>query len=345
VIVSPVPSANIHKSETLTFRDDAGASRSTWIATALAIAMSGWMASGYVIPSGGDGGPGPASTRSDPVSVAVEISRAEPVRLLFKAEGQAQPDRDTPVRTEMAGTVARVLISEGAEIADGDVIAQLSDTRARADLDRALEERARAQREFDNATTLRERGVATADRVSEARATLASAKAAVTNAREAIESLDIKAPFAGRLETLSLDAGEFVQAGAEVGRIIDTHPLTVAIEVPQQELGRIRRGQAATVTFITGDSREGEVSFVGTSASPETRTFLTKIRVQNADGSIPAGMSAEIRIPVGTVDAHRVTPSTISLNPGGQLGIKAVTEDDTVAFHPIEIVRAETDGL
>jgi len=99
------------------------------------------------------------------------------------------------------------------------------------------------------------------------------------------------------------------------------------------------------VTFITGDSREGEVSFVGTSASPETRTFLTKIRVQNADGSIPAGMSAEIRIPVGTVDAHRVTPSTISLNPGGQLGIKAVTEDDTVAFHPIEIVRAETDGL
>lgn len=331
--------------EELSFEDDKGASRSTWIAAALVVAIVGWMGSGYILPSEEAGTPQKSDKKAEPVAVAVEQSVTEPVTLFFQAEGQALPDRDTSIRAEASGDVAEVLVSKGDDVGDGAVIARLSATRAEADLARAREERARAQREFDNATQLLERGVATADRVSEARATLAAAEAAVTSAEEAIESLEITAPFAGRIETMSLDAGEFVQAGAEVGRIVDNQPLTVAIQVPQQALGRIENGQTATVSFITGEQREGTVSFVGTAASTETRTFLTEITVPNEDGTIPAGISAEIRIPTGTAQAHFVQPSIISLNAEGRLGVKTVAEDDTVSFQPVEIVRAEIDGV
>ncbi|WP_114963898.1 efflux RND transporter periplasmic adaptor subunit, partial [Tritonibacter mobilis] len=175
--------------------------------------------------------------------------------------------------------------------------------------------------------------------------TLAAAEAAVASAEEGIEALDITAPFAGRLETLSLDAGEFVQAGAEVGRIVDNRPLTVSIQVPQQQLRRIENGQTATVRFITGEERTGTVAFVGTSANRETRTFLAEIEVPNQDGAIPAGISAEVLIPTGTREAHFIQPSTVSLSPEGQLGVKTVDDADTVVFTPIEIVRAEIDGL
>jgi multidrug efflux system membrane fusion protein len=267
------------------------------------------------------------------------------VTLFFQAEGQAQPDRDTVIRAETSGDVAEVLVDKGQEVDEGAVIARLSTTRAEADLTRAREELARARREFDNASELLDRGVATADRVSQARATLAAAEAAVTAAEEAIDAARVTAPFAGRIETLSLDPGEFVQAGAEVGRIVDNRPLTVAIQVPQQALRRLENGQPATVSFITGEEREGEVSFVGTSAAAETRTFLAEISVPNADGAIPAGISAEIRIPTGTAEAHFVQPSTVSLSPEGLLGVKTVDEADMVAFHGIEIVRAEINGI
>lgn len=331
--------------EKLSFQDDKGASRSTWIAAALVVAIIVWMGSGYLWPSEDKSIPQSAETPVEPVAVAIEQSTAEPVTLFFQAEGQAQPDRDTSIRAETSGDVAEVLVMEGEDVDGGAVVARLSATRAEADLRRAQEELARAQREFDNASQLLERGVATADRVSQARATLAAAEASVTTAKEAIESLEIRAPFAGRIESLTLDAGEFVQAGAEVGRIVDNSPLMVAIQVPQQALGRVKSGQTATVTFITGEEREGRVSFVSTAANSETRTFLTRITVSNESGAIPAGISAEIRIPTGEVEAHFVQPSTISLSPEGRLGVKTVGDDDRVVFHPIKVVRAEIDGL
>lgn len=329
----------------LTFEDDKGASRSTWIAATLVIAIVGWMGSGFVLPSEDAEAPRASETKIAPVAVAVETSFTEPVTLYFQAEGQALPDRDTSIRAEASGDVAEVLVKKGEDVSDGAVIARLSSTRAEADLARAREELARAQREFDNASQLLERGAATSDRVSQARATLAAAEASVAAARETMEALEIRAPFAGRIETLTLDAGEFVQAGADVGRVVDNRPLTVAFQVPQQALRRIERGQVATVSFITGEEREGTVSFVGTAANAETRTFLTEITVQNEDRAIPAGISARIRIPTGTAKAHFVQASTVSLSPQGRPGVKTVNDDDTVVFYPIEVVRAEVDGV
>ncbi|MBV0911158.1 efflux RND transporter periplasmic adaptor subunit [Anianabacter salinae] len=331
--------------EKLSFKDDKGASRSTWIAGALVIAIVGWMGSGFLLPADDDTGQTATQTDPEPVAVTVEQSSAEAVTLFFQAEGQALPDRDTTIRAEASGDVAEVLVTKGQDVADGAVIARLSATRASADLNRAREELDRAQREFDNASELLERGVATADRVSQARATLAAARASVTSAEEAINSLEITAPFAGRIETLSLDQGEFVQAGAEVGRIVDNRPLTVAIQVPQQALRRIEDGQPATIRFITGEEREGTVAFVGTSANAETRTFLAEIDVANEDGVIPAGISAEVVIPTGEAQAHFLQPSTVSLDPEGRLGVKTVNEDNRVEFQPVEIVRAEINGI
>jgi multidrug efflux system membrane fusion protein len=328
----------------LEFETDRGASRSFWVAGALLVAVIAWMGSGLLLPPEE---PAPAVAQAEApeaVAVATRVSVAEPVTLTFRAEGQAQPDRDSALRVEASGTVAEVLASKGEEVADGQVIARLDPARVEADVARARAEQSRAERELANAEALLDRGVATADRVAEARAAAASAAAQVATAQDALAGTEIVAPFAGRLETLSLDAGEFVQAGSEVGRIVDNRPLTVALQVPQQSLNRVRSGQTAQVSFITGEVREGTVAFVGTAASAETRTFLAEITVPNADGAIPAGISAKIVIPTGQAEAHFIAPSIVSLAPDGRLGVKAV-EDGTVVFHEIVLVRAEVDGI
>ena len=130
-----------------------------------------------------------------------------------------------------------------------------------------------------------------------------------------------------------------------MGRIVDITPLTVAIQVPQQSLTRLAVGQPASVRFITGEEREGVVTFVGTSAASETRTFLAEIEVANDDGMIPAGISAEVIIPTGEVTAHFLAPSIVSLDAEGTLGVKTVASDNTVEFYPIQIVKAQIDGI
>jgi multidrug efflux system membrane fusion protein len=298
----------------LTFTSDKGASRSTWIAAFLVLAIVGWMSSGLIIPSE-DTAPMAAREAPKPVAVAVTTSVAETVTQFYQAEGQALPDRDTLMRAEISGDIAEVFLNKGQDVAAGDIIARL------------------------------ERGVSTADRVSTARAMLAAAQARVTAVEQAAKALTVTAPFAGRIETLDLDAGEFVSAGTDVGRLVDITPLTVAIQVPQQSLTRITVGQSATVSFITGEERTGTVTFVGTSAASETRTFLAEIEVANEDGAIPAGISAEVNIPTGEATAHFLSASIVSLDTEGTLGVKTVNAENLVAFYPIQVVKAQIDGI
>lgn len=330
--------------ETLTFKSDKGAYRSVWFAAALVVAVIAWMGSGVLFPSDTSG---PEARRGEPqpVSVAVRRSNAETVTLLFRAEGQARPDRDSTLRAETSGQIDEVYVAKGQWVQAGAVVARFDRTELAADLERAREDFAQARREFENAETLFERGVATTDRIVLARVALAAAESQLTSAREAIADTDIRAPFEGRIETLDMDPGEFFAAGAEVGRIVDNQPLTVTIQVPQQSLTRIRDGQKATVRFITGEVRDGKVTFVGTSASAETRTFLAEIVVQNFDGAIPAGISAEVEIPTGEAFAHFLSPSIVSLSADGDLGVKTVDADNVVQFYPIALARAQLDGI
>jgi len=249
------------------------------------------------------------------------------------------------MRAETSGEILQVLVQKGQDVIAGDVIARFDPTNNEADANRAAEELAQAQREFDNAEALLERGVATADRVSQARATLASAQAEVTAVQQDAVALTITAPFAGRIETLDLDEGEFVSISTEIGRLVDITPLTVAIQVPQQSLTRLSIGQPATNGFITGEERVGTVTFVGTSAASETRTFLAEIEVANAGGVIPGGISAEVIIPTGEVTAHFLSPSIVSLDTDGTPGVKTVNVENMVEFFAIQIVKAQIDGI
>jgi multidrug efflux system membrane fusion protein len=333
-------------SRALDVSSDRGAARSTWIASAITLAIAAWMGSGFVLPSAPPEGPAPdGGAPPEPVTVAVEPSRAETVTLVFNAEGQALPERDSAIRAEISGEVAEVLVALGAEVEAGAEIARFATETAEADLAQARQELAAARRDLENAETLLERGVATVDRLEQARTAFSGAEARLTSAEQAVSESVVRAPFAGRVEALSVDPGEFVQAGTQVARIVDITPLTVSFQVPQQALGRLSSGQRARVSFITGEVVEGTVTFVGSAAASATRTFPAEISIPNEGGTIAAGISAEIAIPTAEVLAHFVTPALVSLDPDGRLGVKTVDEDDTVHFYPIEIVRAEIDGI
>ena len=345
----PVAPKPLEKVETpkagLQFDDDPGASRSKWIAAALLVAIVAWMGSGFIFPSDDGGDEAVASDGPEPVTVAVVNSTSQPVMQYFRAEGQALPDRETHLLSETTGEIAEVLVEKGAMVEAGEVIARFVTAQRSADLTRAEEELARAQREYDNAQTLLGRGASTADRVSQARAVLAAAQAQLSAAQEAIAETELRAPFAGRLENLTVDQGEYVRDGVEVARIVDNSPLTVSVQVPQQSLSRLKAGQVAEVAFITGEVHQGVLSFLSTSADPETRTFLAEVSVDNPDGAIPAGVSAELRIPTGEMVAHFLSPAILSLGTDGTLGVKTVDDQNMVNFNAIEIVLAQPDGI
>ncbi|MDT0683887.1 efflux RND transporter periplasmic adaptor subunit [Roseicyclus sp. F158] len=343
---TPPAETSTPRREEMNFDGDRGASRSKWVAGLIVVLLAVWMGSGFMTEEAAEpAASAEAEEGPAPVSVAVRTSEASSVIEEFLAEGQAEPDRQTAVVAQTSGTIDEVAVTKGADVEGGALLGRIALAERRADLENAREARAQAQRTFDNAQTLLDRGVGTQDRLSESRSALAAAEAQVAAAEEAIEDTEIRAPFAGRVEVLDMNVGEVVQAGGEVARIVDNSPLTVGIQVPQQILRGVRPGLPADVTFITGEVREGTVVFVGSSADTQTRTFTAEIEVPNDGGEIPAGISASVRIPTGEAQGHFLSPAILSLGTSGELGIKTVDDDNVVTFHPVTIIRAETEGV
>jgi multidrug efflux system membrane fusion protein len=337
------PAGEDTQRDTLEFESDVGSSRPKWIAGGVVLLMVLWMGSGFVFPAEtpmAEQGLAPKA-----VAVGVVTSTAAPVDQVFVAEGEAIPDRDTMILAEAGGQISEVSVAKGESVSAGQQIAVVEQIARRADLDRAEEGLRRAERENENAQTLLNKGVSTMDRVAQSRADLAAAEASVVTARQALQNTIIRAPFDGRVEDLTINTGELVADRGEVGRLVDNTPLTIQIQVPQQALSRISAGLAAQVRFITGEEVDGIVRYVGSSADSQTRTFTADIEVENADGAIPAGLSAQVKIVTGQLPAHFVSPATLSLNTDGALGIKTVEAEQKVRFTPVEIARAQTDGI
>lgn len=329
----------------LTFESDKGAGRSKWLAVLFAVVLVGWMGSGFILPSA------PAETTEDDkvaqaaVAVAVMASSAQDIDLVLTAEGQSIPDRTTSITAKAGGEVISVSAKRGDLVAAGEEIGRLNAETIEAQLVQAQTQLEQATSDLQKSTSLQRSGITTEDRVLQARAAQASAEASVTAAQEQLENTVVRAPFAGRLNDMTLDEGEFVNSGDVVAELLDNNPLTLVVQVPQQALSRLEIGQTAQVSFITGETRPGKVEFIGANADSQTRTFRVEITVDNPDSEMPAGLSARVAIPTGSARGHFISPAILSLGTDGELGIKTVVEDNKVKFSPVSIVRAQTDGI
>jgi len=343
-LAKPAPEKSGSQADEAQVSRSARADHSTWIAAGIVIALVLWMGSGFVFPAEEE----EQVVRDEPVApvaVSVRESQAQPVEQVFIAEGQALPVRDTVLRAEMSGEIVALEAERGDSVSEGAVIARFNDAERAAARAQAEAELERAERELGQAETLLDRGSGTLDRVVNARTARAAAEAALVSARRAERHTAIRAGFDGRLDDLDIETGEFVSAGETVGRLINLDPLRVEIQVPQQVLSGIRTGMQAEVRFITGETARGVIRLVGSAADPRTRTFPAEIAVDNPDSTIPAGISAQVRIPTEETLAHFLSPATLALSTDGRLVVKTVDDEDVVVAHTVSIVRAQSDGI
>lgn len=308
----------------------------------VAFAAVAWIASGVLLR---DPPEAPQAADDEPMAVAVDDRRAQPVERILLLQGQVEPDMRIRVRAETAGQVADWDVSQGAELAEGERLARLRMDDREAKRQEAIARLRDRQAERDATEQLVADGAAPRLQLEAREAEVAAARARLEAIELDIENTEIRAPVAGRLNERIAERGDFVSVGNPVAEIIDNDPLIGVVQVPQHQVGRLEAGQPARLRFLDGRRAEGRVTFVSSVAQPGTRTFRVEVEVPNPDGALPSGISAEIEIPTEEVAAHKVSPAFISLDDAGRVGVKTVDGDNRVVFHPIEVVRTAPDGV
>ena len=122
-------------------------------------------------------------------------------------------------------------------------------------------------------------------------------------------------------------------------------PISFVAGVPEYDINKVRINQNVNVELVTGQKIKGKLTFVSKSASPDTRTFSVESQIENLDGAIKDGLTANMTIEIDKVKAHKISPSILLLNDEGKLGIRIIQEGNLAKFVEIIILEDSEEGL
>jgi RND family efflux transporter MFP subunit len=135
-------------------------------------------------------------------------------------------------------------------------------------------------------------------RLSRARSGLAQAEVALEEAILNFQRTSVTAPFPGRVADLRVVEGQHVSPGTELLTIVDLDPIKVEVQVLEKELGNLREGRRARMTFaaVPDEVFTGRVSTINPVVDPENRTGRVTVLLSNPQGRIKPGMYAEVSL-------------------------------------------------
>jgi len=285
-----------------------------------------------------------ATESSSSQSVRTETFTIQPFPLEVPLRGRTKASSLVTITPETSGVVTAVNVTKGQRVAPGDVLCTLDEGTRAAAVAQAEAGLASAQTAFDSNASLIERGLSATNTAKAAEATLRQAQAAYDQAKREFDNAKVTTKVAGVVQDPVATVGTMLSAGTACATVVELDPMLFVANVPEANIARAELGIPAKVTTVTGQAVDGKVSYISSIADEATRSFPIEIELPNADGKVLSGVTATAVVSLGTLPAHRLPQSVLTLDDAGALGVRAV-KDSVVEFYPVTIVSDSREGV
>jgi len=269
--------------------------------------------------------------------------------------GKITPRFDVDIKSKVSGEVKSVLVEEGQAVHKGDLLYDIVDTEyARAvSLQRVALREAELQKENAEVDRQRKemalatRGISAAEydqakrQVELAKIGIDSSRVQLQSAQDQLAYTKITAPIDGVVIVRSVEPGEVVTAGV-TATVNGAAQLTIAqmdrllleIDLNQVDVAKVQLQQGASILLdaYPGVEVPGTVTQIAASGHTDaTRgidVFTVKVEVDpsKATVNIKPGMTAEVRIRIGTYSNVIKLPAESVFEEDGKSYVYVVTE-------------------
>ena len=289
------------------------------------------------------------------VSVVSPTTAAPPDGLMLPAE--VRPWQVASIFSRVNGYLKSWLVDIGAHVDQDQLLAeidtpdldhQLEQARSQATLARGSSQLAKitndkwqklwhegvvAELDADNTATNQE-------------TTKANADAFAANVRVLEQQVAFKrvtAPFPGIITARNTNVGDLIVANntsMEMFHIQQTNPLRIYFRVPQANVSDIRVGQSLDVVFSDlAKTLQAKVATTSESITPNSRTLLVELHMDNPSNEIQPGSYAQVRLTSGSLGQVVTLPNNTLLFRAQGLQVGVVKPDNTVELHDIKVGR------
>jgi membrane fusion protein (multidrug efflux system) len=261
-----------------------------------------------------------AQAASPPQTVSASKVSASDWQSKIEAVGSLRAVKGADLSIEVAGVVDTISFNSGDDVQEGAPLLKL-----RADDDIAKLESLQAQAQLSQITYDRDQKQLKINAVSQATidtdaANLKNAKAQVAQQQAILDKKFLRAPFAGHLGIRSVDVGQYLAPGTAIVTLQALDPIYLDFFVPQQEVARIKLGEAVEVRIdaFADQVFAGEIAAINPRVDASSRNVQVRAALKNPDHRLLPGMYATVAIPTGAPE-HLVTlPQTaIAYSPYG----------------------------
>ncbi|MFO7706262.1 MAG: efflux RND transporter periplasmic adaptor subunit [Halopseudomonas sp.] len=273
----------------------------------------------------------PAERPATPVA-AHEVSPRDLSRpLRIAATVEARVLISLAARTE--GTVQSVAVEEGDRVKAGQLLAQLDVAEAGAELARAQAQMASATLDFNRASELRRRGVATDIEYQAADVALQVARSQRELWQSRVAYGRIAAPQASMVIARHIEPGEAVETQSTLFELADMDQLVLRLGVSELDVVHLQQGQRLPVTLdaLPDLLLEGVVRRIFPAALGSSRLITVEVLLPSTawKQGVRPGFLARIDAAIDPRPATLVAPSAAL---GGQQGgyYVFVIEDDVL---------------
>ncbi len=322
----------------------------SWLYSAgIAILIAGWLLSGQFGNSDDttdERSAAIAKTTIAPQSkVRVRTQIAEEVTRTIIVNGKTAPARVVELSAETDGRVESIGAKRGANIDRNTVIVRLDERDRSARLAQAEATVRQREVEYEARARLKVESYVSEAQLQEGVALLEAARAELTRARLDLDYMQVRAPFDGALQARAVEIGAFLKVGDPIATFVDNRTIIVSANVSEFDARFVHVGMTAKAILATGEDVHGKIRYVAPVADEATRTFTVELEVDNRDGAIRAGGTAELHIPAESILAHRISPSLLTLDDAGNIGLKIINDSGKVEFVVADIVLSAGDGI
>lgn len=236
--------------------------------------------------------------------------------------GTAKAAAESRLSFKLSGTLEALRVNVGDRVKKGQLIAALDDKdaklqlrEARAALGQAVAQARNTKAEYARMQALYEdRNISLKD-LDAARAgsdsggaNVAAARQRVELARSQLAYCKLTAPADGEIASVPVEMNENVNPGQTVAVLNSGAEAEVNIGVPGALIGKLSRGQTATVVFnaLKGKSYTAQITELGVATEGAT-IFPVTLRLIERNPAVRVGMAAEVTIALGQDDKRKRT--------------------------------------
>ncbi|MDD2997678.1 MAG: efflux RND transporter periplasmic adaptor subunit [Erysipelotrichia bacterium] len=267
------------------------------------------------------------------VNVATIKPENGTIRKLLQFTGETRPVVEAFAAADVNGPVSQIMIEDGQKVSISQPLGKIDDIRfaitlrqMEAALERSKQQFQEDEKDYQRNKTLFDSKAITQKSLDAAltnlikgKTTFKQAQADYDKAKLDLDRCVIRSPINGYFVERSIELGQAMARGQNMGRIIDLDDIYVDARIPESEIRNIKEGQ----TCLVEEKYHGVVAFIDLNAD-NSRSFKVRIRVKNSDLFFRGNMFVKGQITLEQFDNAPLFPSQAIRNFRGDFFVFTV---------------------